>query len=111
MSDMPPLDPDLTRLFDAARAPLPAEVFSERLQAGIDRARRVRLILQLVGLGLLAAVAVAVTPYAATVSLAAADSLGRWVPEVGVAMGSPLGWACSLLVGAWVLRRSHVFDR
>jgi hypothetical protein len=111
MSDMPSLDPDLTRLFDEARTSLPAEAFMEQLHVRLTHARHLRLGLQVSALALLAALAIAVTPYAARVSLTAADALGRWLPFIGEAMGSPLGWAGSLLVGAWVLRRSHVFGR
>jgi len=28
-----------------------------------------------------------------------------------VALNSPTGWAGSLLLGAWVLKRAHVFER
>jgi hypothetical protein len=108
---MPPPDEDLTRLFDEARGDLPSEAFLERFQMRMARARRARLILQLCPLVLLAAVAAIVAPYAARGSLVVIEHAVRWIPDLGLAMTSPIGWVCSLALGVWVLRRSHVFER
>jgi hypothetical protein len=111
MSDTPQLDEDLSRLFDQRRAVLPPEAFLERFQKRMHRTRRIRLGVQLGLLAVLAVLAVIVAPYASRMLLAAIGDSPRWVAEVGLAMTSPLGWLCSVFLGLWVLRRSHVFER
>jgi hypothetical protein len=112
MSDLQPaLDPDLARLFDEARTTLPAEAFLEPLERRMVRARRARLAFQVTALVVLAVAALGLAPYVVRGS----DLLSRygayWVGSVGVAMTSPIGWGCSLMLGAWVLRRCHAFER
>jgi hypothetical protein len=112
MSDIqPPLDQDLVRLFDDAQSTLPSEAFVERFERRMARSMRIRLALQAVGLALLAAVVWITAPYAIRGSLALSSSATEGLSDLGLAMGSPMGWVCSLLAGAWVLRRYHVFDR
>ena len=109
--DSQPLDEDLVHLFEDARASLPAKAFLEPLERRMARARTLRRILRL---GLLAVLVVSVAvlaPYASRGSLAAIDYAARWVPQIGLAMNSPAGWIGSLLLGLWVLRRSHAFER
>lgn len=111
MSEMQPLDEDLLRLFEGARSELPSAAFLERIELRMARARSVRLAVQ-IGLLILLAVAVAiVTPEVTRESLAGGDYLARWLPDLGLALSSPLGWVCSLILGAWVLKRTHVFER
>jgi len=111
MSDHPPLDEDLAHLFEDARAALPAKAFLEQLERRMARARTLRLTFR-VGLLTVLVVAVAVlAPYAGRGSVAAIDYAAQWVPQIGLAMNSPAGWIGSLLLGLWVLRRSHAFER
>ncbi len=112
MSDtQPPLDKVLVRLFEDAHAPLPPQGFLEGIERQMARARGIRLALQVGGLVLLGAVALIAAPYAIRVSLTLSSYASDGLSGLGLAMGSPAGWVCSLLVGAWVLRRFHVFDR
>src|SRR6185437_12369042 len=99
MSDRQPADDDLMRLFERARTDLPSEAFVERLERRLAQARRTRLGAQIALLALLVAAA-------ALMACAA-----QWLPQLGLALDSPTGWAGSLLLGAWVLKRAHVFER
>ncbi len=103
-----PLDHDLARLFDEARVQLPAQNFLEQVETRIGRARRVRLALQIGGVALVTAVAIAVTPYVAEGSLAAGHYASEWLRRFPSVLASPAGWVCSGAVGLWMLRRSHV---
>lgn len=107
MSDMQPLDDDLLHLFERARTELPSAAFLERTERRMARARGVRVALQV---GLLAVLAVAMAIVTPEVTAGVGYAV-KWLPELGLAMSSPLGWVCSLLVGAGVLKRTHVFDR
>jgi hypothetical protein len=107
----PSLDPDLTRLFDEAHLELPATAFLESFERRIARARGVRLALQVAALGVLAPAALGLAPYAVRGSLLLSRYAMHWAPGLGLAMSSPVGWACSLLLGVWVLRRCHAFER
>src|SRR5262249_53654638 len=111
MSDLQPLDEDLVRLFDGARAELPSEAFLEQLGRRIARSRAIRLGAQAALFVLLAGVAALLTPYVVGGSLTSMDHASRWLPDLGLALNSPLGWLGSLMLGAWVLRRTHVFER
>jgi len=111
MSDRQRPDGDLVRLFEAARTELPAEAFVERLERRLARSRRTRLGIQCLLLALLAVAAALVTPYVARGSLAAMDYAAQRLPDLGLVLNSPVGWIGSLLLGAWVLRRAHVFER
>lgn len=107
MSDMQSLDDDLLRLFEGARTELPSAAFLERIEGRMARARGVRVALQIGLLALLvAAIAIATPEITAGVAYAA-----KWLPDAGLAMTSPLGWVCSLVLGAGVLKRAHVFER
>lgn len=111
MSDRQPLDEDLMRLFEGARVEPPPERFLEQLEHRLLRAKRARWGVRIVLLALLAVVAALMTPYVADGSLAAMDYAAQWLPALGLALNSPAGWAASLLLGAWVLKRAHVFER
>jgi hypothetical protein len=111
MSDRQPLDEDLMRLFEGARTELPPAGFVDTLVRHLARARRVRLGTQVVLLALLAVAAALMTPYVARGSLSVMESAAQWLPDVGLALSSPAGWIGSLILGAWVLKRAHVFER
>jgi hypothetical protein len=112
MSDMQPqLDEDLVRLFEDVQAPVHPEAFLERIERRMARLRRVRLAVRLSGLALLAGVAVIIAPYTLQGSLTLSSYAAEAVSSLGLAMMSPVGWACSLILGAWVLRRCHVLKR
>lgn len=87
-------EPDdiLNRLFAEARQTLPAEDFAQRLAIRMSQARRRRTLAQLSLRAGAVGIAIAVTPYVVTVSLAAASNLGLWI--------------CSLVMAAWGLRRA-----
>lgn len=99
------------RLFEDARGELPPEVFVERLERRLARARGTRLGIQIVVLALLAVAAALVTPYVSLGSLSAMEYAAQWAPDIGLALNSPAGWVVSLILGAWVLKRAHVFER
>lgn len=111
MSDRQPLDENLLRLFEGARTELPSADFVERLERRLARARLTRLGLQVALLALLVVAAALMTPYVTRGSLAAMDYAAQWLPDVGLALNSPAGWIGSLILGAWVLKRAHVFER
>ncbi len=112
MSDrQPSLDPDLTPLFDGARTALPAAAFLESFERRIAHARGVRLAFQVATLGVLAGAALVLAPYVVRELLQLSGYAVRWAPSLGLAMSSPIGWACSLVLGAGVLRRCHAFER
>lgn len=100
------LDDPLTRLFAEAREPLPSEDFLQSLALRMDRARRGRTLRRAALTAAAAGLAVALTPYVAEGSLTVASHVGVWVPALGNALTSPVGWACSLALGAWELRRA-----
>jgi hypothetical protein len=54
-----------------------------------------------------AAFAAVLTPYIVEGSLTAASHLGGWLPALGNAMTSPIGWICSLGAAAWSMRRAR----
>lgn len=111
MNDNRPLDEDLMRLFEGARTELPPAAFVERLERALARATHVWLGTQIILLALLAIVAALMTPYVTQASLTVTDYVAQWLPDVGVALSSPAGWLGSLILGAWVLKRAHVFER
>src|SRR5690348_10873235 len=111
MSDSEPLDEDLMRRFEGARNELPSAAFVERLERRLGRARRTRVGIRIVLLAALAIMAVLLTPYVTRGSLTAMDYAAQWVPDAGLALNTPLGWVGSLILGAWILKRAHVFER
>jgi len=111
MNDMEPLDDDLMRLFEGARTELPSAAFLEQIERRMARGRCVRLTVQISLLALLAVAAAIVTPEVTRGSLAGGEYVAGWLPDLGLALSSPLGWAGSLILGAWVLKRTHVFER
>jgi hypothetical protein len=104
---MTELDDNLRRLFAEAEETLPAAAFLEMAAGRVRQMRRRRAIsrtaLATAGVG----AAIAVTPYVVEGSLLAASHAGMWAPGLGNALTSPIGWACSLAVAAWGLRRAR----
>lgn len=103
---MSELDDTLTRLFAQAQASLPADPFLETVILRMQRQRRWRTVQLATGMATGAMLAVALTPYAVSGSIALAALSARWLPAIGNAFASPLGWACALAVTAWGLRRA-----
>lgn len=89
---MTELDETLSGLFADARRALPADEFEQKLAIRLSRARRGRTMRQAALMGAAAGLAIVLTPYVVTASLAGASNLGLW--------------ACSLAVAAWTLRRA-----
>lgn len=111
MNDRQPSDDDLMRLFERARTDLPSEAFVERIERRLAHARRSRLGAQIALLALLVVAAALMTPYVSRGSVTLMAYAAQWLPQLGLALNSPTGWAGSLLLGAWVLKRAHVFER
>lgn len=90
----------LTRLFASTREAPTDDHFVAAVTVRMERERRRRPIklaaLAVAGSG----IALALTPYVAAGSLAVAIHFGAWLT-------SPMGWACSLGIAAWVLRRAR----
>jgi hypothetical protein len=100
-------DDTLTRLFAEAREPLPTEEFLETVAIRVHHARRRRTLKQAVSTGVAAVLALLLTPRIVTASLAGATHLGVWLPALGNALTSPLGWAFSLALAARAMRRAR----
>jgi uncharacterized protein (DUF2062 family) len=101
------LDDTLTRLFAEARETLPPEDFLESVALRMNHGRRERALKRAALMTVAAGLGIAVTPFIAEGSLTVASHLGVWLLALGNALTSPLGWACSLAVGAWGVRRAR----
>jgi hypothetical protein len=101
------LDPDLTRLFAQARAPLADDVFMAGLLLKMERARRARMRRQVLAI---AAVAVVVLPNLGPVlegTAAVVRLVGDIPPAFADLLITPWGWAVSMLVGIAVVLRAR----
>jgi hypothetical protein len=103
---MTEFDDTLSRLFAEAQETLPAADFLETAAARMRHARRRHTIKQAVFATAGAGIAVALTPDVVEGSLTAAGHLGVWLPALGNALTSPIGWACSLALAAWGVRHA-----
>lgn len=103
---MSEFDDTLTRLFAEARATLPAEEFLENVAVCMRRGRRRRALEWAAWTTAAAGLAIALTPLIVAGSLTAASHLGLWLLALGNALISPVGWACSLALAAWGVRRA-----
>lgn len=104
---MTEFDDTLTRLFADTAQTLPAEDFLETVAARMRQELRRRAIRRTALAIAAAALAVALTPYVVEGSLSLASHLGAWLPAIGNALTSPVGWAFSLVVAAWTLHRAR----
>jgi len=104
---MTEFDDTLTRLFADTREALPAEDFLEHVAAGMNHELRRRAIKRTAVAVAAAGVAVVLTPYIVEGSLGFVSHLGTWLPAIGNALTSPIGWACSLAFAAWGVRRAQ----
>ena len=100
-------DDTLTRLFADSRETPPAGDFLERLQMRLHQARRRRALGNRALTIATAAFAAGLTPYVVEGSLTAAAHLAGWLPAVGNALTSPVGWLRSLGAAAWSVRRAR----
>jgi hypothetical protein len=100
-------DDTLIRLFAEAQARLPADDFLQGVTRRMERERRRRGIKLVTMTAAAGGLAIAATPYVARGSIVVADHLGIWLPAVGGALTSPIGWACSVAIAAWSLRRAY----
>jgi hypothetical protein len=101
------LDPDLTRLFAQARAPLADDVFMAGLLLKMERARRARMRRQVLAI---AAVAVVVLLNLGPVlegTAAVVRLVGDVPPAFADLLITPWGWAVSMLVGIAVVLRAR----
>jgi hypothetical protein len=99
------LDPELTRLFDAAAVPEPAAgaSFVSSLLRKMQHARRLRLVAQLAGVAVVMTATAFLAPYVAEETLGVAGWLADRMPAADIAIVSPIG--CVLAVIAW--RMTH----
>lgn len=104
---MSEFDDTLTRLFAERRETLPAVDFLESVAGRIRDARRQRAVRHAALMTAAAVLAIVLTPYVARGSLAVASHLAAWLPALGSALASPVGWVCSLASAAWALRRAR----
>jgi hypothetical protein len=98
-------DRDLARLFDQTHETLPAAEFSFGVEQSIRHARRRSRFWRVVIFVDLLVGALLVTPYVMDGSVAVADYLSIAIADLGGALMSPYGMGCSLVFGAWFLRR------
>jgi hypothetical protein len=99
-------DDTLIRLFADAQASLPAADFLQGVLCRMERERRRRGIKLVTMTAAAGGLAIALTPYVVRGSVAVAAYLGMWLPAIGGALASPIGWAGSLAIAAWSLRRA-----
>jgi len=105
------LDPDLTRLFAQARAPLAGDVFMAGVLLNMERARRARMRRQVLAV---AAVAVVVLLNLGPVledTAAVVRLVGDIPPASADLLITPWGWAVSMLVGIAVVLRARLSRR
>jgi len=99
------LDPQLLRCFAAAHEPSADDAFMSRLLLKIERARRARLLRQIL------AVAAAVILVSLNLrgvlehTAAVVRMVGDLAPISTTWLITPWGWAASLLIGGWLLLR------
>jgi hypothetical protein len=105
------MDPALARAFAEARTPPADGAFEDEVMDRILKARRVRSVRAMVVVGAFLAAAAALSPWVAQGSLAVSRRLSFWLPALGQALASPVGWVCALAVAAWSLRRAGVIGR
>ena len=99
------LDPELLRLFDEAPTPAPhEEAFVTTTIAGLERARRVRLVRRITGTAVILIAAAIIAPYVAQLTLTVMGWLLDHLPQTGVALISPIGCVCAALI-AWRIAR------
>jgi len=104
----PELDAALVQLFAAARRPTGDAEFTQAVLERVASARRMRSAKAVAQVVLLLVAAAAAAPFVADLSLTVVRHLDVWLPSFGNALASPVGWACSLAIGAWSLRRARV---
>ena len=99
------LDPELTRLFDAAATPQPAAgaAFVSSLLRKMQHARRLRLVRQAAGAIILMVVSAFLAPYVAQQTLGIAGWLAERLPATDVAVVYPI--LCVLALIAWRMTR------
>lgn len=100
-------DDTLTRLFADTRENPPAGDFLHRMEMRLHQARRRRALANRGWMVAAAAFAAVLTPCIVQGSLIAASHLGGWLPGLGNALTSPIGWLCSLGAAAWGMRRAR----
>jgi hypothetical protein len=108
VSAMSHSDEDLIRLFAETERSLPPEEFLTQVTTRIGRARQRRMLLKLTLALVLVVAAAAATPFVAEGSLELGIRVVDGLAAFGAALGTPAGWACSILMGAWALRRAGV---
>jgi hypothetical protein len=104
-------DEDLTRLFAASDSSVSTEEFVTNVMRRIGRERRQRMLRRVALALLLVVVAAAATPYVVEGSLEIASRFVDALAAFGAVLASPAGWACTILLAVWVLRRAQVFGR
>ncbi len=108
-------DDQLHLLFERARAPLDAEPFLVQLERGLRVARRSARLrtatTALLGASLAAASVLLAAPDVARLCVSLGTYVQGGIPSLADALASPAGWVASLVLAAWVLRRSGAFGR
>ena len=98
---------ELSHLFRQAHLVLPDEAFMMQLLSRIERARRVRLGIQILAM----AAAVVIVLLSANFVLTTTASVMRFaagaLPGYADQVVAPIGWSCSMLIGIWVILRSR----
>jgi hypothetical protein len=100
-------DRELARRFAESRAPLEAGPFVAQILEKVERARRVRFWFRLLPVAL----ALLVVSLNLSACLAKAALLVHFTGEYSLRAAeffvTPLGWAVSMIIGAWVLVRAR----
>jgi hypothetical protein len=98
-------DADLVRLFSEAREPLREDEFVRNLMLQIERSRRAQWLRRLLGLAVVAAVVSINMRWILDETATVVRAVGDYSPVYSEWMISPVGWAVSVGVGAWVVLR------
>jgi hypothetical protein len=104
----PELDAALAQRFAEARRPLTDAEFTAAVMARVARAHRARSVRSAAWVGLLLAAAAVAAPFVAEISLAVGGHLDAWLPSLGDALVSPVGWVCGSAMAVWSMWRVGV---
>lgn len=108
ISDEPEgLDPELTRMFDRAPAPLAGDAFVHATLLQLRKARRAALARRSALVAIVMVLTAAIAPYVAQATLLAAGWLSDRLPAAELALVSPVGYACAALLAWRIARRVY----
>ena len=100
-------DTELVRAFAQAREPLAGDRFMADLLLKIERARRMRMWLQIFAIVAVLVLVSLHMPLVLEETAGAVRFVGDFSPTSTDLLITPRGWAVSMLIGMWVLLRTR----